>query len=91
MESLIKWKRGDYIKLSKAVSRFNKILNDLDTQADYLPEEANYKTLRDHIHTRKELNRVIASLQSATPENLKSTVLMDSGVEISKYEYMILR
>ena len=91
MESQIKWKRGDYIKLSKAVSRFNKILGDLDTQADYLPEAPEYKNLRDHIHTRKELNRVIASLQSATPENLKSTVLMESGVEISKYEYRQLR
>ena len=91
MESQIKWKRGDYIKLSKAVSRFNKILGDLDAQADYLPEAPDYKTLRDHIHTRKELNRVIASLQSATSENLKSTVLMESGVEISKYEYRQLR
>ena len=91
MESQIKWKRGDYIKLSKAVSRFNKILGDLDTQADYLPTAPEYKNLRDHIHTRKELNRVIASLQSATPENLKSTVLMESGVEISKYEYRQLR
>lgn len=91
MESQIKWKRGDYIKLSKAVSRFNKILGDLDTQADYLPEAPEYRTLRDHIHTRKELNRVIASLQSATPENLKSTVMMESGVEISKYEYRQLR
>lgn len=30
MESQIKWKRGDYIRLSKAVSRFNKTLADLD-------------------------------------------------------------
>ena len=91
MESQIKWKRGDYIRLSKAVSRFNKILNDLDTQADYLPTSPDYKNLRDHIHTRKELNRVIASLQSATPENLSTTVMMESGVEISKYEYRQLK
>ena len=58
MESLIKWKRGDYIKLSKAVSKFNKTLSNLDSQADYLPTAPEYKEIRDNIHTRKELNRV---------------------------------
>ena len=91
MESQIKWKRGDYIRLSKAVSRFNKILSDLDTQADYLPEAPEYKNLRDHIHTRKELNRVINSLGSATRENLESKVLLESGVELSKWENKQLR
>lgn len=91
MESQIKWKRGDYIKLSKAVSRFNKVLSDLDTQADYLPEAPEYKTLRDHIHTRKELNRVIRSLGSATTENLQTKVQLESGVELSKWEFRELK
>ena len=30
MDSLIRWRRGDYIKLGQAVSRFNKIINSLD-------------------------------------------------------------
>lgn len=91
MESLIKWKRGDYIKLAKAVSKFNKILNDLDSQADYLPTAPEYKTLRDHIHTRKELNRVLRSLGSATRENLESTVLLESGEELTKWEHRQLK
>lgn len=87
MESQIKWKRGDYIKLSRAVSSFNKTLDDLDSQAEYLPEAREYKELRDHIHTRKELNRVIRSLHSATRENLEAKVMMESGQELSKWEY----
>ena len=91
MESQIKWKRGDYIKLSKAVSKFNKTLRDLDSQAEYLPEAPEYKNLRDHIYTRKELNRVISSLQSATKENLQAKIMLESGVELSKWEYRQLR
>lgn len=91
MESLIKWKRGDYIKLSKAVSKFNKTLSNLDSQADYLPTAPEYKELRDNIHTRKELNRVIKSLGSATKENLETRVLLESGEALSKWEYRQLK
>ena len=86
MDSLIRWKRGDYIKLAKAVSNFNKILSDLDNQADYLPTAQEYIELRDHIHTRKELNRVIRSLKSANAENLLAKVKLESGEELSKWE-----
>lgn len=61
----IRWKRGDYIRLGKAVSEFNKeinknrsVLNEL-----YLPEKVNYKELRDSIQTREGLNAYINSLK----------------------------
>lgn len=91
MDSLIRWKRGDYIRLSKAVSSFNKVLNDLDMQASYLPEAQEYKVLRDHITTRKELNRVIDSLKRVTPESLQKTVTFDSGEQLTEYEYNELK
>lgn len=86
MDSLIRWRRGDYIKLAKAVANFNKILSDLDNQADYLPTAQEYAELRDHIHTRKELNRVIRSLKSANAENLLAKVTLESGEDLSKWE-----
>lgn len=91
MESQIKWKRGDYIKLSKAVAKYNKTLSNLDTQASYLPTTKDYKEIRDNIHTRKELNRIITSLGSASKENLETKVMLESGVELSKWEYRQLR
>ena len=39
MDSLIRWKKGDYIKLGQAVSRFNKIIGELDSNINRLPEE----------------------------------------------------
>lgn len=88
MDSLIRWKKGDYIKLGQAVSRFNKIIKELETnEREYLPELKDYKELKDHISSRKELNRVITALRKADTENLLSTKILASGEEISKWEF----
>lgn len=91
MDSLIRWKRGDYIKLGQAVSRFNKIINELDTdERDFLPDLKEYKEIKEHITSRKELNRVIKSLRKVNTENLLNTKILESGEEISKWEYQEL-
>ena len=91
MDSLIRWKKGDYIKLGQAVSRFNKIINELEVdERDYLPELRDYKEIKEHITSRKELNRIIKSLRRANIENLLATKSFDSGEEISKWEFQEL-
>ena len=88
MDSLIRWKKGDYIKLGQAVSRFNKIINSLDVdEREYLPDLRDYKDIKERITSRKELNRVINSLKRANVENLLATRTFDSGEEISKWEF----
>ena len=88
MDSLIRWKKGDYIKLGQAVSRFNKIINELDNdEREYLPELKDYKELKEHIVSRKELNRVIKALRGANIENLLNTKSLESGEVISRWEY----
>lgn len=88
MESLIRWKRGDYIKLGQAVSRFNKIINELDDdERRYLPDLKDYKEIKDHINSRKELNRVLKALRSANVENLLETKTFESGEVVSKWEF----
>ena len=91
MDSLIRWKKGDYIKLGQAVSRFNKIINELDVdEKDFLPELKNYKEIKEHISSRKELNRIIKALRRADAENLTAKHVFDSGEEISKWEFQEL-
>lgn len=87
MESLIKWKRGDYIRLSKAVSRYNTLIKTSDVNSETLPEIQKYSELKSSITTRKELNRVVNSLKRANSENLSKTVKFDSGESLTKYEY----
>lgn len=91
MDSLIRWKRGDYIKLGQAVSRYNKIINELDTdERKFLPDLKEYSEIKNHITSRKELNRVIKSLRRVNTENLLNTKILESGEEISKWEYQEL-
>lgn len=88
MDSLIRWKKGDYIKLGQAVSRFNRIVDELSEEdKTYLPNKASYKDLRDHIYSRKELNRVINSLKRANESNLEEVKVFESGEEVSKWEF----
>lgn len=64
--SQIKWKQKDYLSLGRAVSQFNKKINELNKEEKklYLPELKNYKDIKSKILTRNELNRVIRSLKS---------------------------
>lgn len=88
MDSLIRWKRGDYIKLGQAVSRFNKIINELKVdEKEFLPDLQNYKELKEHITSRKELNRIIKALRRANIENLTATKSFESGEVVSRWEF----
>lgn len=88
MDSLIRWKKGDYIKLGQAVARFNKIINELEVdEKDYLPDLQNYKEIKNHISSRKELNRIIKALRRADVENLTATKSFESGEVVSKWEF----
>ena len=87
-DSLIRWKRGDYVKLSKAVASFNRKINELDVnEAKYLPNLKDYKELKDEIKSRKELNRIVRSLRNFNVEGAEARVTLPSGKELTKWEY----
>lgn len=87
-QSLIKWKRGDYIKLGQAVAQFNKkrkrLLNESNKK--WLPDEYNYQDLKATITTRAELNRVINSLKRFNLEGAEDLYVTDAGEKITKWE-----
>ena len=87
-DSLIRWKRGDYIKLSKAVASYNRKLNAIDNnEAKYLPSLKNYKQLKKTIMSRKEFNRVVKSLKRFNIGGAEDVVNLPSGESITKWEY----
>lgn len=87
MDSLIRWKRTDSERLSRAINRFNREVNALKNEDLYLPDKVNYNELRDHIQTRRELEEVINSLNSANERTLRETQTLASGENISAYEF----
>ena len=91
-DSLIRWKRGDYVKLSKAVASFNRKVNELDVnEAKYLPNLKDYKELKETIMSRKELNRIVKALRNFNVEGAETKVTLPSGQNITKWEYHELK
>lgn len=90
-DNLIRWKRGDYIKLSRAVNKFNKQVNELQAKGiDYAPEVKSYQSIKENIYTRKELNRIVNSLKKFSIETSKK-VELPSGESMTSWEYRDLR
>lgn len=87
-QSKINWRKGDYISLGKAVSSFNKKINELNAEERklYLPENIEYSEIKQNITTRKELNRVINSLRRFQKQGAEDLYKTESGEEISKWE-----
>ena len=87
-ESRINWKKGDYIKLGQAVAKFNRKINELQKEEKklYLPDELNYKELKEGITTRNELNNRINSLRRFLREGSEELYKTQAGEEITKWE-----
>lgn len=64
-ESRIRWSKGDYITLGRAISEFNKKVIRLQKVESNikLPLLKDYKYEKENITTRKQLNRVIKDLK----------------------------
>lgn len=84
---MIRWKRGDFIRLGRAVSEFNKEIEKNKEVVDelILPEEINYKELRDRIQTRQGLNAYINSLKRIKLPGSFDVVELENGEQITKY------
>ncbi len=81
-------KGGDYISLGKAVSNFNKKIRELQQEENklYLPDERNYKDLRNEIVTRSQLNNIINSLKRFSIQGAEELYTTKGGKEITVWE-----
>lgn len=89
----IKWNRSDIGKLSSAVRQFNKTIKKLESaESDLvLPDVVDYKELKSGITTRQELNRMIGSLRRFSNPAKQKAIKLDSGIEITAWEYTELK
>lgn len=87
-DSRISWRKGDFIRLGRAVSDFNKKINRLNAEEKklYLPETISYQEAKENIMTRKELNRLINSLRRFQKEGAEDLYITEGGAELSKWE-----
>ena len=92
ISSVIRWSRGDYLKLSYAVRKFNQTISELEQlDKNVLPEEFNYTELRDSIYSRRELNRIIKALRRFSKTSQQKVVTSPSGEKITQWELSELK
>lgn len=79
-QSQIRWKQGDYIKLGRAVSEFNKKVKRLEQEQGSLglPELIDYQSLKSDILTRKELNRQLELLRGFKEQGVEEIVQLNN-------------
>ena len=92
-QSKIRWKRGDYIKLGKAVADFNRKITKLQAEENklYLPNIIEYKEAKENILTRAELNRLVNSLRRFQRAGAEDLYVTEAGEELTKWERRELR
>lgn len=86
---MIKWTKGDAIRLGRAIADFNKAVKALESEIDklYLPELREYREARSVIKTRGELERIIKSMQRFTKyAEEPELVTLPSGEIMTKWE-----
>lgn len=84
----IRWSKGDYIRLGKAVADFNRQVTQNTTEANklYLPKLVDYNALKNEIKTRQGLNAYIQQLKRINLEGSLELEQLEGGVVLSRYQ-----
>ena len=84
----IRWSKGDYIKLGKAVADFNKQVSQNATEANqlYLPKFVDYQSIKNDIKTRQGLNAYIQKLKRINIPDSFSLETLEGGQVITRYQ-----
>ena len=86
---MIRWTKGDAIKLGKAIADFNKAVKALENEINrlYLPEVREYKEVKESLLKRSELNKIIRSMQRfARYESSADLVTLPNGEILTRWE-----
>lgn len=86
---MIRWTKGDAIRLGKAIADFNKAVKDLENEINrlYLPEVREYKEVKESLLKRSELNKIIRSMQRfARYESSADLVTLPNGEILTRWE-----
>lgn len=85
---MIRWKRGDYVRLGRAVADFNKKLSQLEQENKklYLPVPIDYQNIKNDIYSRRQLQNTINSLRRFMREDAADLYKTEAGVEMTKWE-----
>jgi hypothetical protein len=86
----IQWRRSDYSKLSWTIRQFNEKLSNVSWNrpdiAGLQPDKLDYKTVKESIKTRQDLNRFINSHKRYLREGAEEVIKSNRGAVATKWE-----
>lgn len=84
----IRWSKGDYIRLGKAVADFNRQISQNATEENklYLPKQIDYQALKNDIKTRQGLNAYIQQLKRINLGDSFALETLEGGQTVTRYQ-----
>ncbi len=84
----IRWSKGDYIRLGKAVADFNRQISQNATEENklYLPKQIDYQALKNDIKTRQGLNAYIQKLKRINIADSFALETLEGGETVTRYQ-----
>lgn len=88
IESHIRWRRGDNVTLGRAVAEFNRKIKRLEQEETdvMLPAKVSFQEIKNKVYSRKELNRIVASLRRFREEGAEDLYTTTAGEKITLWE-----
>ena len=76
-------------EINRVIKNFNQKISRLEKENKQLilPNKITKQELKENVHTRKELKRKLQELKRYSERGIENTIILDSGVAISKYDY----
>lgn len=80
-------------EINRVIKNFNQKISRLEKENNQLilPNKITKQELKENVHTRKELKRKLQELKRYSERGIEKTIILDSGVAISKYDYQNLK
>ena len=84
----IRWSKGDYIRLGKAVAEFNRQISQNASEENklYLPKQIDYQAIKNDIRTRQGLNAYIQKLKRINMDDSFALETLEGGETITRYQ-----
>lgn len=91
-QNKIRWGNLENLTLGREVARFNKKLRKIQTEENkkYLPDEINFKFLKEDIKTRKEYEKTVNDLRKFSKEGAEDLYETEAGEFLTFWERDIL-
>lgn len=86
--NLVNWRKGDYLRLEKAVSDFNAKINELQKEEKkaYLPNFVDISEIKKEIVTKSELTRYLNSLRRFSEKGAENIYTTEEGEKLTVWE-----